>query len=208
MISRLNSTPTTLALACSSTRGKIGRLPSGLGLRASRKRNWASGQSPPIVRLFRVQAANISSDQNSPLFNLQSPVLLGLIIDGQTLENLRDDLRMQLPQNKAWYEYNLTLGLSGAWSINERWSLLAGLAYTQIKRKDYQERIAIEEVKDNLRLDAGILWSPTESLGIYFKGFATTHNTLGYEPIAYNRRTSSTFDNKYGELSLGFVKIW
>lgn len=165
----------------------------------------------PAIRLsaqLRVQAANISSDQNSPLFNLQSPVLLGLIIDGQTLENLRDDLRMQLPQNKAWYEYNLTLGLSGAWSMNERWSLLAGLAYTQIKRKDYQERIAIEEVKDNLRLDAGILWSPTESLGIYFKGFATTHNTLGYEPIAYNRRTSSTFDNKYGELSLGFVKIW
>ena len=157
---------------------------------------------------LRLQAATISSEQNSPLFNLQSPVLLGLVVGNQTLESLREDLRMQLPQDTDWYEYNLTLGLSGAWVINANWSLLAGLAYSSIERNDYQERINIKEVKDNFRLDAGILWSPIEGLGIYFKGFATVHNTLGYEPISYNRRTSSTFDNKYGELSLGFIKIW
>ena len=157
---------------------------------------------------LRIQAANILSEQNSPLFNLQSPVLLGLVVGNQTLESLREDLRMQLPQDKDWYEYNLTLGLSGAWVINANWSLLAGAAYSSIERNDYQERTGIKEVKDNFRLDAGILWSPIEGLGIYFKGFTTTHNTLGYEPIAYNRRTSSTFDNKYGELSLGFIKTW
>ena len=165
----------------------------------------------PTINLsaqLRMQAANISSDHSSPLLELQSPVLLGLVVGNQTLESLREDLRMQLPQEQDWYEYNLTLGLSGAWSMNASWSLLAGLAYTRIERKDYQERTGIKEAKDNLRLDAGILWTPIEGLGIYFKGFATTHNTLGYEPIAYNRRTSSVFSNKYGELSLGFVKTW
>ena len=157
---------------------------------------------------LRIQAANISSEHSSPLLDLQSPVLLGLVIGGQTIASLREELKMQLPQEQDWHEYNLTLGMSGSWSMNASWSLLAGLAYTRIERKDYQERIGIKEVKDNLRLDAGILWTPIEDLGIFFKGYATTHNTLGYEPIAYNRRTSSIFSNKYGELSLGFVKVW
>ena len=157
---------------------------------------------------LRLQAANISSELSSPLLDLQSPVLLGLVIGGQTIASLREELKMQLPQEQDWHEYNLTLGMSGSWSMNASWSLLAGLAYTRIERKGYQERIGIKEVKDNLRLDAGILWTPIEDLGIFFKGYATTHNSLGYEPIAYNRRTSSIFSNKYGELSLGFVKVW
>ena len=164
--------------------------------------------SSPRTRLsgqLRVQGAKISSDQNSPLLNLQSPVLLGLSIDGQTLESLREDLRMQLPQDQAWYEYNVTLGLSGAWSINHHWSLPIGLSYSAIKRKDYQERPGIKEIENNFRLDAGILWTPVDNFGVYLKGFITTHNTNGFEPIAYNRRTSTVFDKKYGELALGFV---
>ena len=165
--------------------------------------------SSPRTRLsgqLRVQGAKISSDQNSPLFNLQSPVLLGLSIDGQTLESLREDLRTQLPQDQAWYEYNVTLGLSGAWSINDHWSLPIGFSYSMIKRKDYQERPGIKEIENNFRLDAGILWTPVDNFGVYFKGFITTHNTNGFEPIAYNQRTSTVFDKKYGELALGFVK--
>ena len=172
------------------------------------RRIFISSSRTRLFGQLRVQGAKISSDQNSPLFNLQSPVLLGLNIDGRTLESFREDLRMQLPQDQAWYEYNVTLGVSGAWLISDYWSLPMGLSYSKIKRKNYQERLGVKEIKDNVRLDAGVLWSPVDNLGIYFKGFVMTHNTTGFEPIAYNRRTSSAFDKKYGELALGFVKMF
>ena len=65
-----------------------------------------------------------------------------------------------------------------------------------------------KEITENARLDISLIWAATASSAFYIKGFATKNNTLGYEPIAYNRKSSSQFNKNYGEVAIGFLKFW
>ena len=44
-----------------------------------------------------------------------------------------------------------------------------------------------------------------KALEIYLRGEATTNNVLGFEPIAYNRKSNKFFKHPFGQLSIGFV---
>ena len=53
-----------------------------------------------------------------------------------------------------------------------------------------------------------MIWAFKENNALFMKGFITTNNVLGYEPIAYNRKSSSQFDKEYGEIAIGILKFW
>ena len=172
------------------------------------RRELVSTDNIRVASQVRLQSARIEHDISSPLFTMRSPVLLDFKVNGKPLRQLRDEFTNELPQTTPWYEHNVSLGISGARSFQETLSIEAGLAYTKIVRNDYKERPSINEITDNFRLDVALIWRIKSDIALYLKGFATTHNTLGYEPIAYNRKSSSQFDKKYGEVTMGFLKFW
>ena len=161
-----------------------------------------------LASQVRLQSARIEHDISSPLFTMRSPVLLDFKVNGKPLRQLRDEFANELPQTNPWYEHNASIGISGARSFYNILSIEAGIAYTKVLRNDYEEHPSINEITDNFRLDVSFIWAIKSNMAIYLKGFAASHNTLGYEPIAYNRKSSSQFDKKYGEVAMGFLKFW
>lgn len=165
-------------------------------------------ESVRLATQIRLQSTRIEHDISSPLFTMRSPVLLGFIVNGKSLRQLRDEFSAELPQTHPWYEHNISIGIKGAKSFNKTLSLEAGLALTKIARNEYLEHPLRNEITENARLDISLIWAATASSAFYIKGFATKNNTLGYEPIAYNRKSSSQFNKNYGEVAIGFLKFW
>jgi hypothetical protein len=172
------------------------------------RRELISTDNIRVASQVRLQSARIEHDISSPLFTMRSPVLLDFKVNGKSLRQLRDEFRSELPQTNPWYEHNISIGIKGARTFQETISIEAGIAYTKIARNDYIEHPLRHEVTDNFRLDVSLIWATPKDSALYLKGFATTHNTLGYEPITYNRKSSSQFNKKYGEVAIGFIKFW
>jgi hypothetical protein len=172
------------------------------------RRELISTDNIRVASQVRLQSARIEHDISSPLFTMRSPVLLDFKVNGKPLRQLRDEFRSELPQTNPWYEHNISIGIKGARAFQETISIEAGIAYTKIARNDYIEHPLRHEVTDNFRLDVSLIWATPKDSALYLKGFATTHNTLGYEPITYNRKSSSQFNKKYGEVAIGFIKFW
>ena len=61
------------------------------------------------------------------------------------------------------------------------------------------------EYKNNTVLNLAIWFEPFDTFGVYLRGEASTNNVLGFEPIAYNRKSSKYFKHPFGQLSLGFT---
>ena len=157
---------------------------------------------------MRLQGNYLKHDITSPLFSMRSPVFLDFNLNGKTLREIRNDFREELPQSDPWYEYNLSVGLNAARVFKEALSLETGLAYTMINRNDYRENINRNEITSNLRFDLALIWAFKENSALFIKGFLTTNNILGYEPVAYNRKSSGQFDKEYGELAIGILRFW
>jgi hypothetical protein len=61
------------------------------------------------------------------------------------------------------------------------------------------------EYNNNTTLNLAIWMQPSATFNIYLRGEASTNNVLGFEPIAYNRKSSKYFKHPFGQLSAGFT---
>ena len=74
-----------------------------------------------------------------------------------------------------------------------------------MNRIDYLPNDESEDFTHNTVLNLAAWYVPTKALNIYLRGEATTNNVLGFEPIAYNRKSNKFFAHPFGQLSIGFV---
>ena len=172
------------------------------------RRELIANKTMRLSSQVRLQRNHLKHDITSPLFSMRSPVFLGFVLNGKPLKEIRDNFRQELPQSDPWYEDNFSLGINTAHIFKEFISIGAGLAYTKITRSDYKESVGRKEITNNLRFDLSMIWAFKENNALFMKGFITTNNVLGYEPIAYNRKSSSQFDKEYGEIAIGILKFW
>ena len=179
-----------------------------LGLMAKYRFNW---KTIDWVQTSRFQYSKINSIATSPIYEIQSPILLNLKFNGKKLKNIITDLKLDLPQEEPWKTYMVGVGLGGSKSFNSLSNpivLYGGVEFISAQTSNYRASLTRSEHSNNLRVDLGLSFSVSSAIDLNIRGWATTNYVLGYEPIAYNQRTSHLFSRPYGELAFGIsVKL-
>ena len=81
----------------------------------------------------------------------------------------------------------------------------AALKFLSVARDEYETAANEQTFQQNTVFNGALWYQPKPRLKVYLRGEASSNNVLGYEPIAYNRKTSRFFAHPFGQLSLGFI---
>lgn len=167
----------------------------GLGYFKSFDSFWLDSISIEYIK------TSYSYDWISPLEDIKSPLLLNLSFDGILLGNALDEALARLPQREEWQSSQLNLGLDQKFFSIYNFNIFAEYDLVIFDFKNYLPYKKVPDI--NFRLRAGIeLYY--ENITLSFYGDAYLNNLIGFEPITFNQRTESYFDQPYGELGLKF----
>lgn len=140
-----------------------------------------------------------SYDWISPVEDIDSPFILGLSINGVTLENAINESISMLPQRNKWSSHQLKLSLKQKIATINNVSLISNYDLVSISFNDYKE---IEQIPNfNIRLRLGLEYF-FRDYELLFYGDIYKNNLIGFEPITFNQRTESYFNKSFGELGI------
>lgn len=166
---------------------------------------WNRLSSSPLlighsVSLF---ASEVQHQNHSPLYDLQSTFLLNAEFNNQTLgqiiENLKDDLPQQSPWREATIRYDLSVSV-----FNGNWVFGSSIGALYTKRFDFTDALNRQQYSTNY-IASGEIWYQFKNGAIFLKGEAFSNYLLGTDPLAYTNKSSRFFDHPYGQVSLGFI---
>ena len=144
----------------------------------------------------------------SALLAINDPFLLQVEFQGLTFGDVLNSIRKELPQDEPWLERTFTVEAGAKRPINSTFFVTGSLAHYVISRESYVLGEQETDYKNNTVLNLAIWFEPSDTFGVYLRGEASTNNVLGFEPIAYNRKSSKYFNHPFGQLSAGFtIKI-
>lgn len=141
----------------------------------------------------------------SKILNITDPFALGISYRGYKLGDVVDELRTELPQDSPWLERSWAVEAGAKRQFGARFFVTAALRHYRVNRVDFLPNPSNEDFSSNTVLNLAAWFAPVKTLRLYLRGEATTNNVLGFEPIAYNRKSNKFFAHPFGQLSIGFV---
>ena len=141
----------------------------------------------------------------SELLDITDPFLLQVEFQGLTFGDVLNSIRKELPQDEPWLDRTFTLEAGAKRPINSTFFVTGGLTHHVVSRGSYILGEQETDYKNNTVLNLAIWFEPSDIFSVYLRGEASTNNVLGFEPIAYNRKSSKYFKHPFGQLSLGFT---
>tara|TARA_B110000908_G_C10223745_1_gene436791 strand:- start:171 stop:1160 length:990 start_codon:yes stop_codon:yes gene_type:complete len=133
----------------------------------------------------------------SPVEDIKSPFILGLMFDGTTLgEAINDALRI-FPQRDRWRLNQVNFGVGTRYPIYRNIDFFTQADLVYFHYSNYQAVAVIPKYNIKIRAGFSIDFRP---LTVEFYGNYYHHNLIGFEPITFNQRTEHRFDQSYGNV--------
>ena len=138
-------------------------------------------------------------DWLTPLESITSGLIYNLKTSGGTLGEYINSTLSNLPQKDPWETYQLNFGAKKSFQIINNLHLFYDLQARYFELKDYSEKQALPTTnysfKSGLQLSIGDF--KTSFYGIFYN-----NNLIGFEPIVFNQRTESYFNQNFGMLGI------
>jgi hypothetical protein len=135
----------------------------------------------------------------SPVEDINSPFILGLMLDGVNLgEAINDALRI-FPQRDRWRLNQVNFGAGTRYPIYKNIEFFTQADLVYLHYSNYQAVAAIPKYNIKVRAGFSIDFRP---LMVEFYGNYYHHNLIGFEPITFNQRTEHYFDRPYGNVGV------
>ena len=138
-------------------------------------------------------------DWLTPVEDLASPFILGLVLNGKTLGDSITESFEKFPQRDAWRLNQLDISGSKAIPIYGNIEIFADGDLIYLNHSDYSAVIAAPNY--NLKLKVGLrLVTPSVVFELYCNYYH--NNLIGFEPITFNQRTEHYFNRPYGNVGI------
>ena len=136
-------------------------------------------------------------DWLTPVEDLRSPFILGLVINGKTLGDAITETFKKFPQRDMWRLNQLNFSGRKAISIYGPVEVFVDADFAYLHHSNYR---AVESAPNyNVKIRAGLRYE-SRPLLVELYGNYYHHNFIGFEPITFNQRTEHRFDDPYGNV--------
>lgn len=159
----------------------------------------------PFYQKIDFQSSKTDLRYSSKLLEIDDPALLNITFRGTRLGDVITNLSSQLPQQTPWTERALILEFGTKLQMTQALSSSLAITHYNIDLVDYEYGPDESSYTNNTVLNLALWYEPTDSFMIYLRGELSTHNVLGMDPLAYNRKTSKFFAQPQGQVSLGMM---
>jgi hypothetical protein len=136
-------------------------------------------------------------DWLTPVEDLASPFILGLVFNGKTLGDAITETFRKFPQRESWRLNQVNVSGSKAISLYGPIKVFVDADLVYLHHSNY--RAAVSPPNYNVKVRAGLRYD-TQSVLIELYGNYYHHNLIGFEPITFNQRTEHRFDQPYGNV--------
>ncbi len=136
-------------------------------------------------------------DWLTPVEDLASPFILGLVINGKILGDAIAETFRKFPQRDPWRLNQLNVGGSKAILIYGPIEVFTDADFAYLHHSGYKAVAA--EPNYNLKIRAGLRYNSRPILIELYSNYYH-HNLIGFEPITFNQRTEHRFDEPYGNI--------
>jgi len=150
---------------------------------------------------FSFEVAKTSYNYNwlSPIEDIQSSLLLNLVINGNTLGESIEATLGRLPQRDQWNSHQINLGLKQKFLSIYNFNIIGEYNLVILDFKNYSNYKMTPKYNLKMRTGVEIYFN---NISLTFYGDIYKNNLIGFEPITFNQRTEHYFDKTYGELGL------
>ena len=157
---------------------------------------------------FGFEQTEVNVRLRSELLEITDPFLLQVELQGLRFGDDLESIRSELPQDEPWLDKTIILEAGARKPMNDIFFATGSLTYYMVSRDSYDLGEQETEYKNNTVLNLAIWFEPSDTFRVYLRGEASTNNVLGFQPIAYNQKSSKYFKYPFGQLSAGFtIKI-
>lgn len=138
-------------------------------------------------------------DWLTPVEDLTSPFILGLVFNGKTLGDAITETFRKFPQRDDWRLNQLDI--SGSKSINVYGDIQVFAEVTAVYLHHSNYKSVIFTPTYNVKVRAGLRYETDYALFELYANYYH-HNLIGFEPITFNQRTEHYFDRPYGNVGV------
>ena len=138
-------------------------------------------------------------DWLTPVEDLASPFILGLVFNGKTLGDAITETFRKFPQRDGWRLNQLNI--SGSKSINVYGDIEAFADAHAVYLHHSNYKSVVFAPNYNVKVRVGLRYEANPVL-IELYGNYYHHNLIGFEPITFNQRTEHYFDRPYGNVGI------
>ena len=144
-------------------------------------------------------------DWLTPVEDLASPFILGLVFNGKTLGDAITETFRKFPQRDGWRLNQLNI--SGSKSINVYGDIeaFADAHAVYLHHSNYKSVVFTPDY--NVKVRAGLRYEANSVL-VELYGNYYHHNLIGFEPVTFNQRTEHYFDRPYGNVGVKLAVIF
>jgi hypothetical protein len=138
-------------------------------------------------------------DWLTPVEDLASPFILGLVFNGKTLDDAITETFRKFPQRDGWRLNQLNI--SGSKSINVYGDIEAFVDAHAVYLHHSNYKSVVFTPNYNVKVRAGLRYEANSVLVELYSNYYH-HNLIGFEPITFNQRTEHYFDRPYGNVGI------
>lgn len=160
-------------------------------------------KSLPFYQKFDFQSSKTDLTYQAKILEIEDSFLLNASFRGKRLGDTINSLSSQLPQKTPWTEQAIIIEFGSKIQLLPSISTTLSIKHYHVNRKDYEYGENEVNYKNNTVLNLALWFEPNDRFKIYLRGEASSHNLLGMDPLAYNRKTSKFFAQPHGQISLG-----
>ena len=160
-------------------------------------------KSLPFYQKLDFQSSKTDLTYQAKILEIEDSFLLNASFKGKRLGDTINSLSSQLPQETPWTEQAIIIEFGSKIQLLPSISTTLAIKHYHVNRKDYEYGENEVNYKNNTVLNLALWFEPNDRFKIYLRGEASSHNLLGMDPLAYNRKTSKFFAQPHGQISLG-----
>ena len=160
-------------------------------------------KSLPFYQKLDFQSSKTDLTYQAKILEIEDSFLLNASFKGKRLGDTINSLSSQLPQKTPWTEQAIIIEFGSKIQLLPSISTTLAIKHYHVNRKDYEYGENEVNYKNNTVLNLALWFEPNDRFKIYLRGEASSHNLLGMDPLAYNRKTSKFFAQPHGQISLG-----
>ena len=136
-------------------------------------------------------------DWLTPVEDLASPFILGLVFNGKTLGDAITETFRKFPLRESWRLNQVNVSGSKAISLYGPIKVFADADLVYLHHSNYSAVVSAPNY--NVKVRVGLRYD-TQSVLIELYSNYYHHNLIGFEPITFNQRTEHRFDQPYGNV--------